>query len=199
MNFPMGQEWQLELYLRDLPHHVFARQPRRLFGDVRDTAARDRAVEGFYQQYRQGDHEFPRRMPRARLPGADAHELPHPPRSLLAAIRGLGGGIDRFQRTRRVLRLMADAIHRLWEQNDQEPPHLAGLATPVRLERAAAARLDRRDRPRQTYTASLELIEVVSNVEITQGGKSRSRISRYRCGGYGFSGHVLRRTESGLG
>ena len=31
------------------------------------------------------------------------------------------GSIDRFQRTRGVLRLMADAIYRLWERGDQEP------------------------------------------------------------------------------
>ena len=48
------------------------------------------------------------------------------------------------------------------------------------------ARLDRRDRTRQTYTAGLELIEVVSDVEAAQGVEGRSRISRYRCGRCGL-------------
>ncbi len=48
------------------------------------------------------------------------------------------------------------------------------------------ARLDRRDRTRQTYTAGLELIEVVSDVEAAQGGKGRSRLSRYQCSGCGL-------------
>ena len=47
------------------------------------------------------------------------------------------------------------------------------------------ARLDRRDRSRQTYTAGLELIEVVSDLE-EPGGAGRSRISRYQCGRCGL-------------
>ena len=42
------------------------------------------------------------------------------------------------------------------------------------------ARLDRRDRSRQTYTAGLELIEVVSDEEDTDT-ESRSTVTRYWC------------------
>ena len=156
-NFPNGQEWQLELYLRDLPHHVFARQPRRLFGDIRDTAARDRTVEAFYRQYRQGDHKFPAECREPAYLERMGASYPIHPGSLRAAIRGLcRASTTSSARAGSCASWPTPYIG--CGSKTTRSPHLAGLATSVRLERAAVARLDRRDHTRQTYTAGLELI-----------------------------------------
>ena len=48
----------------------------------------------------------------------------HP--ELFDRLYGEWSTLDKFQRTRGVLRLMAAVIHELWERNDSEPAHHAG-------------------------------------------------------------------------
>lgn len=107
-------------------HEAFEVVRRRLFGDIMDEAARDETVDAFYQQYRHGDGEFP---PECREPAyAERMRASYPihPEFFERLYVDWAGGIDRFQRTRGVLRLMADVIHRLWVQNDPEPLIMPG-------------------------------------------------------------------------
>lgn len=107
-------------------HEAFEVVRRRLFGEIKDAVARDKTVDAFYQQYRHGDGEFP---PECREPAyAERMRASYPihPEVFERLYVDWAGSIDRFQRTRGVLRLMADAIHRLWVQNDQEPMIMPG-------------------------------------------------------------------------
>lgn len=91
---------------------------RRLFSSEMDYAARDAVLAAFREMYAGNSGEFPsgvaegdylRRM-------KDAYPI-HP--ELFARLYEDWSTLDRFQRTRGVLRLMATVIHRLWQDNDQ--------------------------------------------------------------------------------
>jgi predicted AAA+ superfamily ATPase len=91
---------------------------RRLFNSEMDYAARDAVLAAFRQMYASNNSEFPlgvaegdyfRRM-------QEAYPI-HP--ELFARLYEDWSTLDRFQRTRGVLRLMATVIHRLWTDNDQ--------------------------------------------------------------------------------
>lgn len=93
---------------------------RRLFEPLtgkEDFAARDAVIKAFIDMYKAGGSEFPhgcaegdyRRRMEAAYPI-------HP--ELFERLYNDWGGLDKFQRTRGVLRLMASAIHVLWERND---------------------------------------------------------------------------------
>ena len=91
---------------------------RRLFSSEMDYAARDAALSAFREMYANNSGEFPsgvaegdylRRM-------QEAYPI-HP--ELFARLYEDWSTLDRFQRTRGVLRLMATVIHRLWQDNDQ--------------------------------------------------------------------------------
>ncbi len=91
---------------------------RRLFSSEMDYAARDAVLSAFREMYASNSSEFPpgvsgsdylRRM-------HDAYPI-HP--ELFARLYEDWSTLDRFQRTRGVLRLMATVIHRLWQDNDQ--------------------------------------------------------------------------------
>ncbi len=91
---------------------------RRLFSSEMDYAARDAVLSAFHKMYTDSKSEFP--------PGAvesdyfqrmkEAYPI-HP--ELFARLYEDWSTLDRFQRTRGVLRLMAAVIHRLWQDNDQ--------------------------------------------------------------------------------
>lgn len=94
----------------------------RLFEPVgaADFAARDAAISAFASLYRGHSGDFPaetketayeRRM-------RDAYPI-HP--ELFDRLYADWSSLERFQRTRGVLRLMAAVIHRLWESEDQSP------------------------------------------------------------------------------
>jgi len=94
---------------------------RRLFEPIADSdlfAARDAAIKAFMEMYRSGGNEFPqgcgegdyRRRMEAAYPI-------HP--ELFERLYNDWGSLDKFQRTRGVLRLMASVIHTLWERNDR--------------------------------------------------------------------------------
>lgn len=91
---------------------------RRLFSSEIDFAARDAVLGSFRDMYAQNANEFPsgvaegdyfRRM-------QEAYPI-HP--ELFARLYEDWSTLDRFQRTRGVLRLMATVIHQLWANNDQ--------------------------------------------------------------------------------
>ncbi len=91
---------------------------RRLFSDEIDYASRDAVLHAFREMYAGNSGEFPsgsgdgdyyRRM-------QEAYPI-HP--ELFARLYEDWSTLDRFQRTRGVLRLMATVIHRLWSDNDQ--------------------------------------------------------------------------------
>jgi predicted AAA+ superfamily ATPase len=103
---------------------------RRLFQTETDSnlyVQRDAVVRAFYEMYRAQSQEFPaetqesdyeRRM-------RDAYPI-HP--ELFDRLYSDWSTLDRFQRTRGVLRLMAKVIHSLWERNDSSlmilPAHI---------------------------------------------------------------------------
>ncbi len=93
---------------------------RRLFEPVREPhkfAARNAVVTAFGQMYREQSQEFPSACRegdyRRRL--GMAYPI-HP--ELFDQLYGAWSTVDKFQRTRGVLRLMASVIHALWERND---------------------------------------------------------------------------------
>lgn len=110
---------------------------RRLFSSKIDYAARDAVLSAYREMYRENSGEFPpgvaegdyyRRM--------EAAYPIHP--ELFDRLYQDWSTLDNFQRTRGVLRLMANVIHELWLHNDQSllimPGHIALDATTVRSE-----------------------------------------------------------------
>jgi uncharacterized protein len=110
---------------------------RRLFSTEMDYASRDAVLNAFRDMYTSNSGEFPmgvsegdyfRRM-------QEAYPI-HP--ELFARLYEDWSTLDRFQRTRGVLRLMATVIHRLWTDNDQSlmimPASIPLFAATVRNE-----------------------------------------------------------------
>ncbi len=93
---------------------------RRLFHEITNPGhftARDAVVKGFMEQYRQGKNDFPAGCMEADYERRLTAAYPiHP--SLFDTLYDDWSTLDKFQRTRGVLRLMASVIHRLWEQGD---------------------------------------------------------------------------------
>ncbi|HJK94426.1 MAG TPA: Swt1 family HEPN domain-containing protein [Polyangiaceae bacterium LLY-WYZ-15_(1-7)] len=93
---------------------------RRLFepiSDKEDFAGRDAVIDAFSKMYRQSPAEFPAGC----AEGAYRRELQaaypiHP--ELFRRLYDDWSTLDKFQRTRGVLRLLAKVIHRLWENQD---------------------------------------------------------------------------------
>lgn len=100
---------------------------RRLFEPLKEaeTKLRDRAVSAIYKHYREKEHSFPKYAsdPRYREKLEECYPL-HP--SLFESLYKDWGGLERFQRTRGVLRLMAAAIHALWAGGDTRPLIMPG-------------------------------------------------------------------------
>lgn len=106
---------------------------RRLFSSEMDYPARDAVISAFREMYVQNSGEFPvgvsdsdyfQRM-------KEAYPI-HP--ELFARLYEDWSTLDRFQRTRGVLRLMATVIHRLWIDGDDGlliMPSLIPLCAPV--------------------------------------------------------------------
>ena len=91
---------------------------RRLFEPITDYTARDAVCRAFAELYRQNKKEFPKDCTEAdyerRL--KDAYPI-HP--ELFDRLYKDWSTLERFQRTRGVLRLMAAVIHSLWERDDR--------------------------------------------------------------------------------
>ena len=98
---------------------------RRLFRDCKDESARERVCNAFAQLYQDNPGDFP----------VEARELEYKERMLSCYpihpeifdhLYEEWSTLDRFQRTRGVLRLMAAVIHRLWMTSDASPMIMPG-------------------------------------------------------------------------
>jgi predicted AAA+ superfamily ATPase len=91
---------------------------RRLFSSEMDYPARDAVVNAFSAMYRDNSAEFPSGVGEGDYPKRMRAAYPiHP--ELFDRLYQDWSTLERFQRTRGVLRLMATVIHKLWEDNDQ--------------------------------------------------------------------------------
>jgi len=93
---------------------------RRLFEPIRDPAAlaaRDAVIKAFVQLYADSAGEFPRGCGEGEYLRRMERSYPvHP--ELFERLYNTWGALDKFQRTRGVLQLMASAIHTLWQRQD---------------------------------------------------------------------------------
>jgi len=92
---------------------------RRLFDDLPAESApdRDAVVKAFGTLYRSQKGEFPSGVSESDYERRLAAAYPiHP--ELFDRLYGEWSTLDKFQRTRGVLRLMAAVVHELWERND---------------------------------------------------------------------------------
>ena len=93
---------------------------RRLFEPLTDKdafASRDAVIKAFGEMYRSGQGEFPQGCAEGDYRRRMEAAYPiHP--ELFERLYNDWGSLDKFQRTRGVLRLMASVIHSLWERND---------------------------------------------------------------------------------
>jgi len=93
---------------------------RRLFEPIRDKAIytdRDAVVDAFLRMYKGSPADFPAGSSEGTYRRKLAAAYPiHP--ELFDRLYGEWSTLDKFQRTRGVLRLLAKVIHRLWESND---------------------------------------------------------------------------------
>jgi len=110
---------------------------RRLFADDVDYAARDAVLQAFNHMYRHSAGEFPAGVAERDYYERMASAYPiHP--ELFDRLYQDWSTLERFQRTRGVLRLMAAVIHQLWTRSDPSLLILPGTiplaATPVRNE-----------------------------------------------------------------
>lgn len=91
---------------------------RRLFSSEIDYAARDAVLSAFREMYAHNQSEFPSGVAEGDyLTRMKAAYPIHP--ELFDRLYQDWSTLDRFQRTRGVLRLMSAVIHRLWTENDQ--------------------------------------------------------------------------------
>lgn len=103
------------------PDESFEIVRRRLFQDIVDPnsfTSRDAVVKAFAQQYRDQKNEYPSECAESEYEKRMKAAYPiHP--SLFDALYEDWSTLDKFQRTRGVLRLMSAVIHRLWLQEDK--------------------------------------------------------------------------------
>ena len=91
---------------------------RRLFSSEMDYAARDAVLSAFRTMYAANASDFPSGVAETDYFARMRSAYPiHP--ELFDRLYQDWSTLDRFQRTRGVLRLMATVIHRLWQDNDQ--------------------------------------------------------------------------------
>ncbi|MDR1578427.1 MAG: DUF499 domain-containing protein [Deltaproteobacteria bacterium] len=90
---------------------------RRLFLDCENVAGRDRVCEAFFKMYQRNSSDFPvTAKDTGYLNRLKACYPIHP--EVFDRLYDDWSALDRFQRTRGVLRLMAGVIHELWMVND---------------------------------------------------------------------------------
>ena len=107
------------------PHEGFEIVRRRLFSPVKDEAARDTICREFLQLYNENPSDFPPECREAAYLDRLRQAYPiHP--ELFDRLYDDWSTLQRFQRTRGVLRLMAAVIHQLWESNDRSGLILPG-------------------------------------------------------------------------
>jgi predicted AAA+ superfamily ATPase len=98
---------------------------RRLFSEIEDVTARNITCQAFADMYQRQRGEFPSESAEPSYAERMRRAYPiHP--ELFDRLYIDWSTIDKFQRTRGVLRLMAKMIHHLWTRNDQAPLILPG-------------------------------------------------------------------------
>ena len=98
---------------------------RRLFEELTDPRARDRTVTEFGKLYRLNGSDFPTECRETAYEQHIRASYPiHP--EVFERLYDDWSAMERFQRTRGVLRLMAKVINVLWETNDRSPLILPG-------------------------------------------------------------------------
>ena len=98
---------------------------RRLFSPVKDEGARDAVCREFIQLYGENPSDFPAECREVSYLDRLRQAYPiHP--ELFDRLYDDWSTLQRFQRTRGVLRLMASVIHQLWESNDRSGLILPG-------------------------------------------------------------------------
>ncbi len=98
---------------------------RRLFNGCKDEAARDEVCEAFSRMYRENPSDFPVQAREKEYKERMISCYPiHP--EVFDRLYEEWSTLERFQRTRGVLRLMAAVIHELWMSNDASPMIMAG-------------------------------------------------------------------------
>ena len=101
-------------------HEAFEVVRRRLFGRVRDEAARDRVCKAFSRMYANSRRDYPEEVSEQRyLERMKACYPIHP--EIFDRLYSDWSSIPRFQRTRAVLRMMANCINRLYLREDTSP------------------------------------------------------------------------------
>ena len=106
-------------------HEGFEVVRRRLFGDVQDEAGREATCRAFTDFYRQNPTDFPIESRDGGYHQRMLASYPiHP--ELFARLYDDWSVLERFQRTRGVLRLLAATIHELWRSGDQSPLIMPG-------------------------------------------------------------------------
>ena len=107
------------------PREGFEIVRRRLFLPVKDEAARDVVCREFLQLYGENPSDFPPECREATYLDRLRQAYPiHP--ELFDRLYDDWSTLQRFQRTRGVLRLMASVIHQLWENDDHSGMILPG-------------------------------------------------------------------------
>lgn len=98
---------------------------RRLFLGCKDEAARDKTCEAFSKMYQQYANEFPIEAKEISYKERMVSCYPiHP--EVFDRLYEEWATLERFQKTRGVLRLMAAVIHRLWMDADPSPMIMPG-------------------------------------------------------------------------
>ena len=98
---------------------------RRLFLDCKDPDARDMVCNSFSSMYQENASDFPMEAKEAEYRNRMVSCYPiHP--EIFDRLYGDWATLERFQRTRGVLRLMAAVIHELWMANDSSAMIMPG-------------------------------------------------------------------------
>ncbi|MGE3798899.1 MAG: DUF499 domain-containing protein, partial [Thermomicrobiales bacterium] len=93
---------------------------RRLFQEVEDPRKRDSTIRMFLDQYRDGKTQYPSEVHEADYRKRMEAAYPFHPETFDQLFE-VWGSLENFQRTRGVLRLMANVVHTLWDRNDTNP------------------------------------------------------------------------------
>lgn len=147
---------------------------RRLFQELDEDGKRARAatVAEFHKLYANAKTEFPSEASEAAYRNTLTLAYPiHP--ELFHQLSATWGPLERFQKTRGVLRLMANVVYALWRREDQSPLILPS-SLPLTDERVRAGVLD----PLQGQYASILDAEV-------EGDQARPQQIEARRSGYG--------------
>lgn len=98
---------------------------RRLFDEIEDEDARDETCRAFHRMYCRQSSDFPPDTQENDYLDRLKRAFPiHP--EVFDRLYDDWSTVERFQRTRGVLRLMAAVVHELWTSNDQSPLIMPG-------------------------------------------------------------------------